>query len=285
MAEMEVDAKEKTFLKPGPDFICFGLQKAGTQWLYDQMNSCSQVWMTPVKELNYFLGDAHKVSNLKALNAFHSRSKEGQFSDTASEGFFSIFAKGKSSNVEWYRSLFSFKGEKLSGDISPFYATADSADVKRIYATCPEARYIFLLRHPVDRIWSALCMHARKGRIEKDDLEDWRSVKTVISYKGYMKHSRPTEIWKRWTTFIPANSIRYWFLDDIISDPERVRHEISSFAGLDNPEFSIPANYNKKSSRQKFAMPDDVRKGLNETFGQEVEQCANLFGGASLNWK
>lgn len=282
---MDVGTKARTSLRPGPDFICFGLQKAGTQWLYDQMNSCSQVWMTPVKELNYFLGDAHKASNLKALNAFRSRSEEEQVSEAAEQGFFSIFARGKSDDVEWYRSLFSFKGEKLSGDISPYYATADSADVNRIYAACPEAKYIFLVRHPVDRIWSALCMHMRRGKIDEVALRKWASVKAMISRNGYMKRSHPSQIWKRWTTFVPENSIRYWSLDDIIADPESVRQEILSFVGIANAQFSVAAGYNRKSGKQKIQMPDEVRAGLYQTFCQEIEDCAAVFGGAATNWR
>jgi len=282
---MELGGKPAGSGRGGPDFICFGLQKAGTQWLYDQMNSCSQVWMAPVKELNYFLGDPHKPLNLEMLNAFHRQSEEQQASDPSARGFFSIFSEGKSSNVDWYRSLFSFKGERVSGDISPFYATADAADVKRIYGACPEAKYIFLVRHPVDRIWSALCMHLRVGRISEVDLGDWPSVKAVISRKGYVKRSYPSQIWKRWTTFVNPDSIRYWFLDDIISDPERIRQEILSFAGIERPQFSLAADYNQKSGKQKVPMPDDVRAGLFETFGPEIEDCAKTFGRAATNWR
>lgn len=38
----------------GPDFLCVGLQKAGTAWLYDQLDSHPDFWMPPLKELHYF---------------------------------------------------------------------------------------------------------------------------------------------------------------------------------------------------------------------------------------
>ena len=37
----------------GPDFICFGGQKGGTRWLFDQLSHHPDFWMTPVKELHY----------------------------------------------------------------------------------------------------------------------------------------------------------------------------------------------------------------------------------------
>ena len=38
----------------GPDFICIGAQKAGTTWLYENLNGHPDVWMPPVKEFHYF---------------------------------------------------------------------------------------------------------------------------------------------------------------------------------------------------------------------------------------
>ena len=37
-----------------PDFLCVGAQKAGTSWLYHQLNSHPDFWMPPIKELGYF---------------------------------------------------------------------------------------------------------------------------------------------------------------------------------------------------------------------------------------
>src|SRR5438132_13721254 len=37
-----------------PDFLCVGAQKAGTSWLYRQLERHPDFWMPPVKELHYF---------------------------------------------------------------------------------------------------------------------------------------------------------------------------------------------------------------------------------------
>jgi len=39
---------------PGPDFLCIGAHKAGSTWLYQQLDSHPDFWMPPVKELHYF---------------------------------------------------------------------------------------------------------------------------------------------------------------------------------------------------------------------------------------
>ena len=40
-------------LPVGPDFICIGMQKAGTGWAYDQLQYHPDFWMPPVKEIHY----------------------------------------------------------------------------------------------------------------------------------------------------------------------------------------------------------------------------------------
>src|SRR5215471_4218872 len=36
-----------------PDFLCVGAQKAGTSWLYQQLEPHPDFWMPPLKELHY----------------------------------------------------------------------------------------------------------------------------------------------------------------------------------------------------------------------------------------
>src|SRR5438093_12007205 len=36
-----------------PDFLCVGAQKAGTSWLYRQLEPHPDFWMPPIKELHY----------------------------------------------------------------------------------------------------------------------------------------------------------------------------------------------------------------------------------------
>src|SRR5438094_6624595 len=48
-----------------PDFLCVGAQKAGTSWLYRQLEPHPDFWMPPVKELHY-------LDNLNRARRFHA---------------------------------------------------------------------------------------------------------------------------------------------------------------------------------------------------------------------
>lgn len=41
-------------MKHAPDFICIGMQKAGTTWLAANLSKHPAVWVPPIKEIHYF---------------------------------------------------------------------------------------------------------------------------------------------------------------------------------------------------------------------------------------
>lgn len=127
-------------------------------------------------------------------------------------------------------------------------------------------------------------MHLRGGKVTESDLSDWKSVRKLIQRPNYVKRSYPSKIWDRWTAHVPAASIQYWFMDDIVADPSTVRSEIMSHVGVDAPRFTLPADYNRKSKKVKIPMPPNVAAGLAEWFGQEIADCRRVFGGAAHKW-
>jgi hypothetical protein len=141
----------------GPDFICFGQAKAGTAWLFDQMKACPDVWMPPVKEINFLNGSFRKPANRKAM------ANGGVKMKTAS-----IF--GELYNLNWYRQYFDPKGDRKSGDISPSYSNLSSKKIALAASGLPHTRLIYLLREPTSRLWSHLCMDVRTGRRNAEEL-------------------------------------------------------------------------------------------------------------------
>ena len=118
----------------GPDFICFGMQKAGTRWLFDQMNARPDVWMPPIKELNFFTGTSLKDSNLKIINKYEKLARYLCWDDQEMRFRRKLFVENFStfnnkSGIGWYKNLFLLKGDRISGDISPNYGKINSEQI------------------------------------------------------------------------------------------------------------------------------------------------------------
>jgi Sulfotransferase family len=130
----------------GPDFLCIGAHKAGTTWLYQQLNSHPDFWMPPVKEFHYFdqLGRVQRASSPRRRDE-----REVRFL----ENLMKLSAKPHLDLANCAR-LFELKGALLSGDISPNYSTLSDEVIRQITRHFPNLKVIFLARDPVERVWS-----------------------------------------------------------------------------------------------------------------------------------
>jgi hypothetical protein len=147
-----------------PDFLCVGAQKAGTSWLYRQLEAHSDFWMPPVKELHY-------LDQLNRTKRFHDPrcgdKRDASFLDSMHNlrGRFYL-------DLGRYGQLFQHKGERLSGDISPAYSTLNDEIIERVVNHFPDLKVVFLARDPVERAWSQLSMGVRLRTINKFDAND-----------------------------------------------------------------------------------------------------------------
>lgn len=105
-----------------PDFFILGAAKCGTTTLYKYLCRHPNIFMSDPKEMSFFSKDE-------------------------------VFEKG----FPWYTELFSgAREDQLCGEASTTYTRWPlyPQTVERIHASCPEARLIYIVRNPVDRLYS-----------------------------------------------------------------------------------------------------------------------------------
>jgi hypothetical protein len=70
-------------------------------------------------------------------------------------------------NQDWYVRLFARARAKglVTGEITPAYATLDQEIWRRIQAMNDKIKLIFVMRDPVDRVWSSINNTAKKNRL------------------------------------------------------------------------------------------------------------------------
>jgi len=282
----------------GPDFICVGMPKAGTGWLYDQLQTHPDFWMPPVKEVLYLhrefpvipLGGSRGGYGLKQLERHGRKNKPHQqprnperdrgFREAAQE------ANGKAMDLDRYISLFRFKGEQLSGDISPMYTELDSEVIEKLAERLPETKLIMIAREPVARAWSRLCMFNRGSRLDKEMLDDPKRLREFLETSQIIQgKSFPTKIVEHWRKYAPNMQLRTFLFDGVAHDPERTRREIWTYLGADpSRQSDLPANYNRKSKNQKIEMSAQAKDVLVDFFADEIRACGEMFGGHARDW-
>lgn len=280
----------------GPDFICIGMIKAGTGWLYDQLRLHPDFWMPPVKEIRYLSSEPVKMAMVerfaRRIQASPERRGRRRSLDSLSEPDLAFLreAEGYSGvprDFQRYASLFRYKGELLSGDISPAYSRLTEDVVQQLAAALPSVKVVFLLRDPVARLWSGLSMLQRQGRFDASILED------PDKFRSYLHGSQgedfrwfPSRIVQLWRRAAPNLEFRHFFFDDIQRQPEFSRQEILLYLRADPQKSSgaLPANYNRKASKPKLLLTEPIREVLIQHFADEIRACVELFGGHAKQW-
>jgi hypothetical protein len=271
-----------------PDFLCIGAHKAGTTWLYQQLDSHPDFWMPPVKELHYFdqLSRVQRAGHPRCRDERDRRFLERLESLSAEPGI----------DLENYGRLFEPKASLFSGDISPNYSTLSDQVIRQVVRYFPNLKVIFLARDPVERFWSHLSMEAHYRQIEPFDATDINEVNRNLSRRGMLLRSYPSAVVARWKRYVDSEQFRVYFFDDLQNNPAELRRSILRFLGADpdkfataNPSFGGPgsplsADYNRWTGMEKLPLSNKVRSHLAKFFKKELKTCAALLGGPARDW-
>jgi Sulfotransferase family len=262
----------------GPDFLCVGAHKAGTTWLYQQLDFHPDFWMPPVKELHYFdqLSRVQRAARPRCRDERDLRFLDRLESLSAETGI----------DLDNYARLFEPKGSLLSGDISPNYSTLSNEVIRQVVEYFPNLKVIFLARDPVERVWSHLSMEVQYRQIKPFDATDIAEVNRNLRRRGMLLRSYPSAIVARWKRFPHPEQFRIFFFDDLQSNPAELRRSILRFLGADpnKPSTRVTADYNSWTRMEKLPLTNKVRSHLARFFKKELKTCAARLGGPARDW-
>jgi hypothetical protein len=279
----------------GPDFVCLGMQKSGTRWLYEQLTGRPDVWMPPVKEIDFFepaaRASGYAAARPRLFRKVTTFDVKARLRDPAERAVTRRFirqyllARFHAGDFEWYRGLFRDKGARISGDISPKYSALDAAEVHRAVTGLPDTRFLLLLRDPVERLWSALLHQVRVGRCTMSAVTDPLLLLDTVQQPSIRAMAFPTAIWTAWSAALPPERLKHWFMDDIVRAPATVRDDICRYLGVQPGPGAAAPDYNSKAGNFRIPMPERLRPIVVDYLAEELERCAEQFDGPAVQWR
>ncbi|MDA9979874.1 sulfotransferase [Yoonia sp.] len=160
-----------------------GATKAGTSWLYRYLHDHPDCAMPAVKEAHYW--DTFNADDLeKQLVFYRVRLREMRDAkvDAADAGrgwqvenldrrinemktLVDTLEGDRTDDVAYFDWLLTGRSDaRLVGDLTPNYATLSDDAIARMRDAQPASKFIFLIRDPLDRLWSHIRMQARRQR-------------------------------------------------------------------------------------------------------------------------
>jgi len=199
-----------------PNFFIVGAPKAGSSSLYAFLDKQPEIFMSPIKETNYFssatIPDDHEVKPIREKKK--------------------------------YLSLFkNVKDEKIIGEASPNYL-ADPKAAELIHQISPNAKILISLRDPIERLFSNYLMSQRYGTI-KSSFHD-ALLKSINRHKGMyadlrLERGLYSESVKRYIDTFGKDQVKIIIFEEFVKDTTSTIKEILKFLGISYDALDLKA--------------------------------------------
>lgn len=222
--------------KRTPTFLIIGVQKSGTTSIYHYLKQHPQVYMSPVKETNFFERDWQQ-----ATTEMQQRKKDGILT------------------WERYQQLFNGANENhiALGEASPNYMFHYRFAAEQIHQQLPKAKLIAVLRNPVQRAFSDYLMHVRDAVGQQTPLAEQvrsRGESSHVLLKGKYYASL-----KHFMDICGHDQVDVFLYDDLKQDSSQFMQGIYQSIGV-NPDFAV--NTTKKAQTAKVPKNQTVNRLL-----------------------
>jgi len=192
-----------------PNLFIVGAPKAGTTSLYEYLKNIPGIYMSPIKEPNYFSINMIP-NNDPVLKPIRNKKK--------------------------YLGLFeNVVDEKIIGEASPHYLF-DSKVPYLIQNVSPHAKIFINLRDPIERLFSHFLMHIRFGILSSTLYEELqrelRSKGDNYRNRLLLNFSLYSENVQRYFDVFGKNQVKIIIFEEFIRDPKRTMGEILKFLDL-----------------------------------------------------
>jgi hypothetical protein len=175
-----------------PDFFIIGSMKCATSTLHEQLALQPGIFMTALKEPNYFSNDE-------------------------------IFAKGQN----WYLSHFqAAESTDICGESSTHYTKLPTYPhtVDRLLAAYPNAKLIYIMRHPIDRLISQFIHEWSELVIRNNDINQ-----AIMNFPELVNYSRYSYQLAPYLDRIPRSQILPVFFEQMLKQPQRELERVGRF--------------------------------------------------------
>ena len=215
-----------------PNFLIIGAAHSGTTALYYYLNQHPQIYMSPIKETNYF---AFEGENLDCYVPFLDKLKESS-----------------ARSLEEYLMLFKKVSNEIAiGEASPIYLISPGA-AQRIQDCIPNVKLIAILRDPVERLYSGVIRISGEQAIA--DLYKALNKKYFLKRKEVFDKISTSLFYdrlKQYFNLFKREQIRVYLYEQLCNGSEYLIQDIFQFLEVDSKFVpDIVTRYNSSGLRK-----------------------------------
>ncbi|MBB5210599.1 sulfotransferase [Microbulbifer hydrolyticus] len=290
-------------------FLSVGAMKAGTTFLYNVFQKHPDLYFTPEKELHYFAhtnGLSRKLQKPLSPTLFNTISSNLTRKHTILSTDFrrhrlsmvmhNRYAKLKDPeelrdivrwysdkyltspvNDAWFESVFADVGDRYACDFSNYHALLSPRGWDHVKRLAPKLRVIYVLRHPVARLWSHIkfdLIHSgRKHELENFSLKD---LEAKLTETGISSHSRYGDIAQQLKGNLSSNELKIIPFESFIENFESSVREIEEFLEIKQHTYTHVNTHKKSNPSIDLTLPPALYERLREAVRPELKKLEQL---------
>ncbi len=204
--------------------------------------------------------------------------------------FFNHYVREK--GLDWY--IQHFEGDRKDiqarGEISPNYAVMRRREIELVRDLFPHLSIVLIVRHPVDRMWSALRRHWTYSYLD-DVAEVGKDVSSMLDYADQRLADAFGDyraIYRNWSSVFDEDRILLLRFDSMKKEPDRTVARVLDFVGVE-PDIEWIRSYRENAdirnqSKVEVDMPAYVRYYLCRRYLARTNTFNEVTSGFVQDW-
>ncbi len=276
--------------------FCVGAAKAGTSWLHRVLSDHSECALRSIKELHYFDAldrgevdrqiaavEARKARYLSEMDGAGPHRLATRARQVADCGDWLGVLRRPEDSAAYLGYLRDGAEGRLVADMTPAYALLSEERLGRMARIGRDVRFLYLVRDPVERLWSHVRMIAA-GRAAKDGNHAGRAAHVL----GRVFRGKESEIAARGdyraaigklARAVDPRRLMVAVTEEMYSAPGLAR--ICAFLGISTPE----ADFSRRIHAGKpEPMPEEGRRAARDWLSAQYDFVAEWLGRRPAGW-
>ena len=276
-------------------FFCIGAQKAATTWLAETLAAAPDVHVARCKEMHFWnaigADAARRTSKARRRRAGALRdamrnigSPQAALADLREARMYHdrLRLRQSLSVPDYARTLMrGWRGQPVAGEATPNYDGLPVETYQRMADLHPRTRFVFVMRDPVDRLWSGLRHKGRRDAAVAGDLNGALAQALDDPDDAHVRRGDYADVIDRVERGVGADRVSYYFYETLRADAEMAR--LADFLDVAPIRFDPDQRVNVGSVGIR---PDATLWSRARTrYAKTYDYVADRFGGAVPgNW-
>jgi hypothetical protein len=180
-----------------------------------------------------------------------------------------------------YFRIFGQLDRPIVGELSPQYCLLKPSRIRSMQALLPDARIMYMLRDPVDRILSGARMSLTRRGIELTD----EAIAKEASHTVQRQLSNSAEHLAKFEEVFGTHRVRAFFFDDIASRPAALFAEICHYLGADAADIPQEVLIAKVNEGVDYHAGTKLRHSLYESLAPVYIDLEHRFPDRVATWR